>query len=30
VVVDALEGLSAHGVVERDGDRWRLVTDESA
>ena len=30
VVVDALEGLSAHGVVERDGERWRLVTDESA
>jgi len=24
VVVDALEGLSAHGVVERDGDKWRL------
>ncbi len=30
VVTDALEGLSAHGVVERDGDRWRLITDESA
>ena len=28
VVTDALEGLSAHGVVERDGDRWRLVTDD--
>ena len=25
VVVDALEGLSAHEVVERDGDRWRLA-----
>ncbi|PSQ36964.1 MarR family transcriptional regulator [Halobacteriales archaeon SW_12_69_24] len=24
VVVDALEGLSAHGVVERDGDEWLL------
>jgi ArsR family transcriptional regulator len=28
VVVDALEGLSAHDVVERDGDRWRLATDD--
>jgi len=27
VVVDALEGLSAHEVVERDGDRWRLAVD---
>jgi ArsR family transcriptional regulator len=27
VVTDALEGLSAHGVVERRGDRWRLRTD---
>jgi len=25
VVADALEGLSAHGVVETDGDQWRLV-----
>jgi ArsR family transcriptional regulator len=25
VVADALEGLSAHGVVERDGDRWQLA-----
>lgn len=25
VVTDALEGLSAHGVVERDGKTWRLV-----
>jgi ArsR family transcriptional regulator len=25
VVADALEGLSAHGVVERDGDRWKLA-----
>ncbi|MCQ4332668.1 metalloregulator ArsR/SmtB family transcription factor [Natronomonas sp. F2-12] len=25
VVEDALEGLSAHGVVELDGDRWVLV-----
>ena len=25
VVADALAGLAAHGVVERDGDRWRLV-----
>ncbi|CAI49336.1 ArsR family transcription regulator [Natronomonas pharaonis DSM 2160] len=24
VVADALEGLAAHGVVERDGDQWRL------
>ena len=30
VVTDALEGLSAHGVVERDGDRWRLVTDDES
>ncbi|WP_299232711.1 ArsR/SmtB family transcription factor [Natronomonas sp.] len=29
VVTDALEGLSAHGVVERDGDRWVLTTDRS-
>ncbi|CCQ37918.1 ArsR family transcription regulator [Natronomonas moolapensis 8.8.11] len=28
VVTDALEGLSAHGVVERRGGRWRLRTDE--
>jgi ArsR family transcriptional regulator len=28
VVTDALEGLSAHGVVERRGDRWRLRTDD--
>ena len=27
VVTDALEGLSAHGVVEYNGDRWRLMTD---
>ena len=26
VVTDALEGLSAHGVVERRGDRWRIRT----
>ena len=25
VVDDALEGLSAHGVVEADGDEWRLA-----
>ena len=25
VVADALEGLSAHGVVEADGDEWRLA-----
>jgi ArsR family transcriptional regulator len=25
VVADALEGLSAHGVVEADGDQWRLA-----
>ncbi|WP_336135538.1 ArsR/SmtB family transcription factor [Natronomonas amylolytica] len=25
VVADALEGLAAHGVVEQDGDAWRLV-----
>ena len=25
VVADALEGLAARGVVERDGDRWRLA-----
>ncbi len=25
VVADALEGLAAHGVVERDGDEWRLA-----
>lgn len=24
VVTDALEGLNAHGVVERDGERWTL------
>lgn len=24
VVADALEGLAAHGVVERDGDEWQL------
>jgi ArsR family transcriptional regulator len=29
VVADALDGLAAHGVVERDGDRWRLVTDNA-
>ena len=28
VVTDALEGLSAHGVVERRGNRWRLRTDD--
>ena len=26
VVIDALEGLSAHGVVERRDDRWTLLT----
>jgi ArsR family transcriptional regulator len=26
VVVDALEGLAAHGVVEREGDSWQLST----
>lgn len=25
VVADALEGLAAHGVVERDGDEWKLA-----
>jgi ArsR family transcriptional regulator len=25
VIADALEGLSAHGVVERNGEQWRLV-----
>jgi ArsR family transcriptional regulator len=25
VVADALKGLSAHGVVERDGQQWRLT-----
>ena len=25
VVADALEGLAAHGVVESDGDEWRLT-----
>jgi ArsR family transcriptional regulator len=25
VVADALEGLSAHGVVEQDGEEWRLA-----
>lgn len=25
VVADALEGLAAHGVVERDGEEWKLV-----
>jgi ArsR family transcriptional regulator len=29
VVTDALEGLSAHGVVERNGDRWVLTTERS-
>ncbi|MFO7927489.1 MAG: ArsR/SmtB family transcription factor [Halobacteriota archaeon] len=29
IVRDALEGLSAYGVVERDGDRWRLVATDS-
>ncbi len=29
VITDALEGLSAHGVVERDGDRWVLVAERS-
>jgi len=28
VVVDALEGLAAHDVVTREGDRWRLATDD--
>ncbi|MDR9380153.1 MAG: metalloregulator ArsR/SmtB family transcription factor [Natronomonas sp.] len=28
IVRDALEGLSAHGVVDRDGDHWRLVAGE--
>ena len=27
VVTDALEGLAVHDVVERDGDRWKLLTD---
>ena len=29
VVTDALEGLSAHGVVERQEERWVLVADRS-
>ncbi len=29
VVTDALEGLSAHGVVERRDDHWVLLTEES-
>ena len=29
VVADALEGLSAHGVVEFDGDRWALLAEQS-
>jgi ArsR family transcriptional regulator len=29
VVTDGLEGLAAHGVVERDGDRWELTAERS-
>ena len=29
VVTDALEGLSAHGVVELEGERWVLVAERS-
>ena len=29
VINDALEGLSAHGVVEREDDRWVLVAERS-
>ncbi len=29
VVTDALEGLSAHGVVEHDGEHWVLIAERS-
>lgn len=29
VVTDALRGLSAHGIVERDGDSWELTAERS-
>ena len=29
VVTDALKGLSAHGIVERNGDRWELTAERS-